>query len=155
MTVNGGSSWAKASGTTQTLYGAAWRGAHGWLVGGGGTILAYRPDTSAPTTSASGLQSDDHSGWANAAVTVTLTAADAGRSGVAATYYAVDGGAKTTYSTPFSVTGQGHHTVTYWSVDGAANAEIAKAGYVNIDLTPPTIATTPTGRGTRPTSPCT
>ena len=63
-----------------------------------------------------------------------------GTAGVAATYFTVDGGAKTTYSAPFSVKGAGHHTVTYWSVDGAANVEAAKTGYVNIDLTPPTIA---------------
>ncbi len=140
VTVNGGTSWAtEATGTTQTLYGIAWRGTRGWLVGAGGTILAYRPDTSAPTTTAAGLQADDHSGWTNAAATVTLSATDAGTAGVAATFYTVDGGAKTTYSGPFSVSGQGHHTVTYWSVDGAANAEAAKTGYVNIDTTPPTV----------------
>ena len=141
VTVNGGTSWAaEATGTTQTLYGAAWRGSRGWLVGAGGTILAYRPDTSAPTTTATGLQADDHSGWANAAVSVTLSATDAGTAGVAATYYTVDGGAQSTYAGPFSVSGQGHHTVAYWSVDTAANAEVAKSGFVNIDTTPPTIA---------------
>ena len=35
--------------------------------------------------------------------------------------------------------GQGHHTVTYWSVDGAGNTESAKTGYVNIDTTAPTV----------------
>jgi len=140
VTVDGGTSWAaEATGTTQTLYGIAWRGTRGWLVGGGGTILAYRPDKSAPTTIAAGLQADDHSGWINAAATVTLSATDAGTAGVAATFYTIDGGAKTTYSGPFSVSGQGHHTVTYWSVDGAANAEAAKTGFVNIDTTPPTV----------------
>ena len=64
VTVNGGSSWAtEATGTTQTLYGIAWRGARGWLVGGGGTILAYAPTralrpppppASRPTTTAAG-----------------------------------------------------------------------------------------------------
>ncbi len=140
VTVNGGSSWAaEAASTTQTVNGIAWRGERGWLVGGGGTIVAYRPDTSAPTTTATGLRADDHSGWTNAAVAVTLSATDAGTAGVAATFYTVDGGPKTTYAGPFSVSGQGHHTVTYWSVDAAANAESAKAGYVNIDTTPPTV----------------
>jgi len=139
VTVNAGSSWAgEATGTTQSLSGLAWRGTHGWVVGGGGVVLTYAPDTAAPTTAAAGLQADDHSGWANAAVTVTLTPTDAGSAGVAATHYTVDGVQKA-YTAPFSVSGQGRHTVTYWSVDGAGNTESAKTGYVNIDLAVPTV----------------
>ena len=37
------------------------------------------------------------------------------------------------------MTGQGSHSITYWSVDQAGNAEGVQSGYVNIDLTPPTI----------------
>ena len=135
-----GSVWtAQASGTTQTLRGLAARGARGWAVGGGGTILTYSPDLRAPVTTAVGLQADDDSGWRNTSQSVTLTAADTGRSGVAATYYTVHGGAQVAYAAPFSVSGQGSHRVTYWSVDQAGNAEIAAAGYVNIDTTPPSV----------------
>ena len=140
MTADAGSSWAgEATGTTQPLYSAAWRGSHGWIVGGGGTILSYQPDTARPVTTATGLQTDAHSGWTNAAVTVALSAVDAGNAGVAATYYTVDGGPQKTYAAPFSVSGQGQHTVTYWSVDAVGNTEGAHAGYVNIDTTPPTV----------------
>ena len=140
LTVNGGTSWAgEATGKTQALYGIAWRGTRGWIVGGGGTILSYVPDTAVPATTAAGLQADDHSGWANAAVTVTLTATDVGTAGVAATLYTVDGGLQKTYTAPFSVSGQGNHPVTYWSVDAAGNTEGVKNGYVNIDTTPPTV----------------
>lgn len=133
LTVNGGNSWvAEATGTTQTLYGIAWRGACGWLVGGGGTILADRPDTSAPVTTAAGLQADNLSGWTNAAVTVTLSATDVGNAGVAATYYTVDGGVAQTYTKPFTVSGVGQHPVTYWSADTLGNVEAVRTGWVNI-----------------------
>ena len=135
-----GSGWsAEASGTTQTLRGLAARGARAGPSAAAARILTYRPDLRAPATTAAGLQADDHSGWSNASQTVTLTAADTGRSGVAATYFTVDGGAQTPYAAPFTVSGQGNHHVTYWSVDQAGNAETASAGYVNIDTTPPSV----------------
>ena len=98
-------------------------------------------DTQRPQTVATGLQTDDKSGWSLASQTVGLTPSDAG-SGIATTYYTVDGGARQTYSTPFSVSGSGSHRVTYWSVDNVGNVESPHAGYVNIDTTPPVTAAT-------------
>ncbi len=46
---------------------------------------------------------------------------DSGGSGVKATYYTMDGHSSHTYTAPFSVSSQGSHTVTYWSVDNAGN----------------------------------
>jgi len=101
-------------------------------------------DTVAPTTSASGLQASDSTGWTNSQ-TVTLTASDA-LSHVSATYYTVDG-VQHTYGAPFQVSGAGSHTITYWSVDNAGNAETHHTGYVNLDLASPvtTAATNPSG----------
>ena len=139
-TTANGSSWSiQASGTTQTLRGLAASGSRAWAVGAGGAILTYSPDVKAPVTTTAGLASDGHSDWTNAARTVTLTAVDAGRAGVAATYYTVDGGGQLTYSSPFTVAGAGTHTITYWSADQAGNVEAAGTGYVNIDVTPPTV----------------
>ena len=76
-------------------------------------------DVTPPTTTAS-----------VSSATVTLSATDTG-SGVATTYYTVDGGARQTYSAPFSVTTNGVHTVSYWSVDRAGNTETAKS--VSVD----------------------
>ncbi len=94
-------------------------------------------DATAPTTTATGLQSDDHSGWRTTSQSVTLSATDA-LSGVATSYYTVDGGAAQTYAGAFSVSGLGSHAVTCWSVDRVGNLESAGAGYVNIDTTAPT-----------------
>ena len=56
-------------------------------------------------------------------VTVTLQAiADSGYT-IANTYYEVDGGSQQTYATPFTVTGSGTHTITYWSVDNSGLQE--------------------------------
>ena len=100
-------------------------------------------DTQAPVTTTTDLQADNHSGWRTTSQDVTLTADDGTGSGVAATYYTVDGGAHQTYSTKFTVSGAGRHRVMYWSIDHLGNIETPHIGYVNIDTAPP--ATTATG----------
>ncbi|MGD0359830.1 MAG: Ig-like domain-containing protein [Bryobacteraceae bacterium] len=55
-------------------------------------------------------------------VTITLTATDAS-SGVASTVYQLDGGATTTYTKPFPVSGVGSHKLTFHSTDNAGNVE--------------------------------
>jgi putative cell wall-binding protein len=52
---------------------------------------------------------------------ITLTPSD-GLSGVAQTRWTLDGGAQNT-GTTVNVASYGHHTLAYWSVDGAGNAE--------------------------------
>jgi Chitobiase/beta-hexosaminidase C-terminal domain len=104
-------------------------------------------DTARPSTIASGLQADNHSGWINHSQTVTLTPADTGGSGVAHTYYTVDG-VQHTYSAPFSVSAAGSHTITYWCADSAGNEETPhNSGHVNIDTAKPsTIASAVKGK---------
>ena len=99
-------------------------------------------DTTAPVTAATGLAPDSHSGWQNTPQLVSLDASDS-LSGVAATYYILDGGATQTYSAPFTISADGQHTVTYWSVDAVGNIEASTTGYVNVDVTSP--ATTASG----------
>jgi C1A family cysteine protease len=95
-------------------------------------------DASAPVTTAADLQPDDYSGWRNVSQTVSLGRSDSGGSGLAHTYYAIDGASPLTYATAFAVGGSGSHAVSYWSVDNAGNSETAHTGYVNIDSTAPT-----------------
>ena len=78
-------------------------------------------DRHAPSTSAAS-PAPLASGWYAKPVPVTLTAIDE-LSGVASTHYAIDGAAAQSYTGPFSVSGGGAHTVTFWSEDKAGNVE--------------------------------
>jgi hypothetical protein len=105
------------------------------------TVAGIKIDRTAPTTWAD-VPAPLDSGWYAGAVKVTLTGADS-LSGVAATYYRVDGGATQIYDGPLSHSLKGRHTITYWSVDRAGNLEDHTAdGHsitLQIDGVPPTI----------------
>jgi hypothetical protein len=83
--------------------------------------------------------------WDALTATVSLFAQDqAGPvvSGVAATYYELDGGSTQTYTGPFTL-GEGSHTVRYWSVDNAGNEESPKTSpTLLVDNTAPTCTIT-------------
>jgi hypothetical protein len=85
-------------------------------------------DATPPVTTAAAPQ-----GVATTDATVAFTATDEqGGSGVAATYYTVDGGAQQTGTTA-TLTTSGTHTVSYWSTDWAGNKEQPHAVTVTID----------------------
>jgi hypothetical protein len=88
------------------------------------------------TCDISGTMGDN--GWYTSAVVVELGASDDIE--LEATYYRVDGGAWTLYDGRFSVSGDGDHTVEYYSVDKAGNVEDVKScqGF-KIDATNPTV----------------
>ena len=105
-------------------------------------IDATKPSTTLATTPAG---PDGSNGWfQQTSVQFGLTGSDA-RSGVAQSFYTVDGGATQTYTGAVTVSGQGTHTITYWSVDNAGNTEDAKAGTIKLDNVKPStsIAVTP------------
>jgi len=66
-------------------------------------------------------------------VTVTLNATDTGI-GVQVTYYKVDTGNYSIYTSPFNITGTGNYTVYYYSVDNLGNTETGKSTTVSIFL---------------------
>jgi hypothetical protein len=110
------------------------------------TVSGIHIDRTAPVTTASAPNPTYSSGWYGAPVAVTLSATD-NLSGVDATYYAVDGGAASSYSAPFPV-GKGVHTVTFWSKDAAGNVEDkTAAGHsltLKVDDVAPSISGAPT-----------
>lgn len=90
-----------------------------------------RIDDTAPVTT-----SNMDSAWHTEPFTVTLGGTDA-LSGVANTYYTIDGGTQQTYSTPFTVSEEGSHSVEFWSVDVAGNIESKGTGSVKVDTSAP------------------
>jgi hypothetical protein len=110
----------------------------------------------------------DPSWSATGGIPVAFRATDTNGSGIAATYYTIDGGARQTYGEPFTAElSDGTHTITYWSVDIAGNVEMKdsetfKTVVVNVDTQAPTVtratSTTPSGatsRCRRPSPPLT
>jgi hypothetical protein len=98
--------------------------------------ISFKIDATAPVTTSHLTGTAGLSGWYRSGVQVALAATDA-TSGVASTSYKIDGGAAHTYTVPFLVTGDGTHTVTFFSVDRAGNVESTKTVTVKIDTTPP------------------
>ena len=90
-------------------------------------------DTTAPVT-----VSDAKATYVSTAA-IKLTATDAG-SGVATTYYKLDGGLQTT-GTSVNVTAVGTHTIEFWSVDVAGNAEAHKTAAFTITAAVPVPST--------------
>ncbi|MDO8916020.1 MAG: hypothetical protein Q7W16_08070, partial [Coriobacteriia bacterium] len=100
---------------------------------------------SIPETSATVSPSPNAAGWINAAASVSLIATDTRDglpgSGVAATYYALDGDVPLLYGTsPFTVSAQGTTTIEYWSVDRAKNEERPRTLSLRLDTTPPAVS---------------
>jgi plastocyanin len=88
------------------------------------TVAPGESDTLAPATTATLDPPNPGPGGTYAGpVTITLTATDAGGSGVDLTRYRIDGGADTPYGGPITVSAPGPHSVAYASTDNAGNAE--------------------------------
>ena len=81
--------------------------------------VANPPDTTPPSTTISGLPTSTP---LSGPFTFSLAATDT-QSGVANTFYTLDGSSATTYTAPVLVATVGPHSLTYWSVDQSGNAE--------------------------------
>jgi hypothetical protein len=102
---------------------------------------AIQIDKTAPTTKA--VAPAD---WIHQDITMQLNATDnKGGSGIAGIYYSLDGGPQQTGS-EVQVSGEGTHTLVYWSVDNAGNTEMQNTAMIKIDKTAPvTTADAPSG----------
>ena len=94
-------------------------------------------DTLAPQTTLSFSGTPGESGYYKSAGSVTLSALDR-QSGVKATYYQLNGGALTAYTTPFPLAENRDYTITYYSDDNAGNREPTKTAVISVDSVPPT-----------------
>jgi regulation of enolase protein 1 (concanavalin A-like superfamily) len=81
-------------------------------------------------------------GWYPQNPTVTLSAVDNSGLGIASTSYRVDGGGWQTYTVPFTITGEGTHTLDYYSIDNFGDTEATHTVSVKIDTTKPVVSYT-------------
>ncbi|WP_344255852.1 OmpL47-type beta-barrel domain-containing protein [Terrabacter carboxydivorans] len=114
-----------------------------------GAPIILSIDKTAPTTTVINPISPDSGWFVTSGIPVAFQASDkAGGSGVAATYYTIDGGERQTYGEPFTADlSTGTHTITYWSVDLAGNEEAHESTntvQVKVDTIAPTIIATRT-----------
>lgn len=96
------------------------------------TVRGITIDRTPPTTT-HGVPTPLPSGWYGGPVEVRLTAHDS-LSGVATTFYSVDGGAAQVYAEPFTFSAKGEHTITYWSEDRAGNVEDGTGNRIALKL---------------------
>lgn len=101
-------------------------------------IAATLSDISAPSTYQSpSIAPNGYNGYYVSQPAISLGASDdAGGSGIAATYYSWDGAGYATYITPFTAP-QGTHTLRFYSIDNAGNAESPKSVEYKIDTSIP------------------
>ncbi|MBC7129376.1 MAG: tandem-95 repeat protein, partial [Thermoplasmatales archaeon] len=80
----------------------------------------------------------DGNHWISSSTEIWLNATDEGV-GVNITYYKIDDGDWIEYTTPFTISGEGEHTIYYYSIDNLGNEEERKSIIVKVDNTPPEI----------------
>ena len=102
-------------------------------------------DFTTPATSSAVSGVGGNPEWYPGPVMVGLNASD-NLSGVAGTFYRLGGGAEQTYTGAFSISSDGVHSIEFWSVDVAGNAESHQSRIVKIDSTAP--VTQAAGSGT-------
>jgi len=99
--------------------------------------LTVSVDTMPPDTTATPTGAVGDAGWWRSDVEVTLDAIDA-TSGVDTTEYRLDRAAPQAYDgSLFTISGEGMHTVAYWSTDVAGNTSVSATQQVHIDTVPP------------------
>lgn len=100
----------------------------------------------APITSiaTSPAQPDDNNGWYRQPVTITL-GATASFNGQSDTWYSLDGSATyLQYTGPFTISSEGIHSISAYSVDSFGNSGDLENLALQIDWTPPSISGEPT-----------
>jgi outer membrane protein assembly factor BamB len=110
---------------------------------------AVNIDLTKPVTT-SLINGASSNGWYRTPVTISLSATD-NLSGIAASYYSIDGSPAEFYVEPLVISSNGSHSISYWSVDNADNVEIQKSLTINIDNTVPTVTAKATPSQSRAT----
>ena len=150
---------ATVNGSSGAISSPLWQNAAMWIVSGSnsslvladtsalngaGTGFSVGPpvtsvDTTPPTTTSSAVAT-----YSNSAAITLFPSDNSGGSGVAHTYYTLDGGAQTE-GTAINVATYGSHTIVFWSVDNAGNVESPHTAVFFINDTIPPSTTSNAG----------
>src|SRR6266480_4336172 len=128
-------------------YGVAYDSENGYVYvanSGSNTTSVISTTTPGPTTTATLAGTAGSGSWFVTPVGVTLTASDAA-SVIVATNYSIDAGTWQEYMAPFTVSGDGNHTVQFYSVNAAGFTESTETLAIHIDTTSPTASAVPSG----------
>jgi hypothetical protein len=102
--------------------------------------LTLKIDDVAPTTTVINPISPASGWFVVSGIPVAFDAVDA-ESGIHATYYRIDGGDALVYGEAFTEPlADGSHSIEYWSIDNAGNAEEHHTTTVSVDTTAPSIS---------------
>jgi PKD repeat protein len=96
-------------------------------------------DTHTPSTKLNITGSKGENDWYVSNVTIRMEATD-NLSGIEETYYRIDKGNWTEYSTAFILSKEGEHLIEYYSIDKAGNKETIKNITIKIDKTKPVVS---------------
>ena len=101
----------------------------------------YYVDSTAPTTTASFAPPIQNGWYRNPTITLSVSDA-AGSAGIDYTKYSLDNGPFQTYTAPFQVTGDGPHTLDFYSADKAGNVETTNSTSFQVDGSKPSTTAT-------------
>jgi hypothetical protein len=82
------------------------------------------------------LYEDQEDTWITSSTTVTLKSSDP-ESGVSTIKYQIDTGLEKTYTAPFTISGEGRHTIRYYAVDKTGTTEDVHTLEVLVDSSGP------------------
>lgn len=99
-------------------------------------IVSLQYNHDAPSTAIL-LESEERSEKYSNPTVVTLSAIAATGYSITNTYYRLDGGLQQTYNSPFTISGEGEHTIQYWSVDNSGVREVVKTKTFTIYVNEP------------------
>ncbi|MGA1849019.1 MAG: OmpL47-type beta-barrel domain-containing protein, partial [Thermoplasmatota archaeon] len=100
------------------------------------TFTGFSIDATPPETTARLAGPEGENGWYLGDVDITLEPGDK-ISGIASTYYILDRDSPAIYNSTFNSTGDGEHSLEYWSIDVAGNMEARSKLTFRIDTGAP------------------
>lgn len=95
-------------------------------------------DVTAPVVSVTVASDQTSANWHSAPTTVTVSVVETA-SGIASTFYSIDGLPPVAYTGPFTISSDGPHTITAWATDNVGNLSATASHAADIDAVAPVV----------------